>query len=56
LCVRACVRVRPKAVSQRRPVGEQIGEPVGDFAPGWDKAKGRPVCVCTIEKKKSANK
>lgn len=31
-----------------------VGEPVGDFAPGWDRATGRPVfmCVYTIEKAK----
>lgn len=38
--------VRPKGVSQRRPVGEQIGEPVCDFALGWDRAKGRPLLMC----------
>lgn len=37
-----CLCVRPKGVSQR-PVGEQIGQPVCDFAPGWDSAKEKPV-------------
>lgn len=45
-----CVCVRLKGVSQRQPVGEQIGVPVCDFAPGWDRAEDRPlflcVCVC----------
>lgn len=52
--VMMCLCVRPKGVSQRRPVGEQIGEPVCDFAPGWDRANGRPVflCVYTIERKR----
>ncbi len=42
MCV--CLCVRPKGVSQRRPEGEQIEEPVGDFALGRDGAKGS-VCV-----------
>ena len=54
-----CLCIRPKGVSQRRPVGEPIGDPVCDFAPGWDRAKGRPllVSVCVqLREKKSVNK
>lgn len=43
--------VRPKGVSQTRPVSEQIGEPVCDFAPGRDRAKGRPVVYVCVELK-----
>lgn len=40
VCV--CLYVRPKGVSQK-PVGEQIGQPVCDFARGLYRANGRPL-------------
>lgn len=45
-----CVCVSGPRVYLKRPVGEQIGQPVCDFAPGWDRAKERPVfmCVCAL--------
>lgn len=46
VCVLSRLCVRPKDVSQRGPVREQIGEPVCDFAPGRDRAQSRPVSLC----------
>lgn len=53
MCVSLCVR--PKGVSER-PVGEQIGQPVCDFAPGWFRAKERPVFMCVERVIKESDK